>query len=77
VVYEVTPRRASRRPCIPIPAAWCISLSDAKAKFIFPDGKTQIVEGKKGQVMWHDHPAHAVEDVANHEAPVLIVELKH
>jgi beta-alanine degradation protein BauB len=52
-------------------------LSDAKAKFIFPDGKTEIIEGKKGQVMWHDHLAHAVEDIANHEAHVLIVELKH
>jgi len=52
-------------------------LSDTKVKFIYPDGKSQVVEGKAGEVMWHDHLAHAVEDVANHEAHVLIIELKH
>ena len=52
-------------------------VSDTKVKFTFPDGKSQVVEGKAGHVMWHDHLAHAVEDVANHEAHVLIIELNH
>ena len=50
--------------------------ADSKAKFTYPDGKTEVIEGKAGHVMWHDHLTHAVEDVGTHEAHVLIFELK-
>jgi quercetin dioxygenase-like cupin family protein len=52
-------------------------IADSKAKFTFPDGKTEVIEGKAGHVMWFDHLAHSVEDAGTHEAHVLIIELKH
>ena len=58
------------------PASVVCFVSDSKAKFTYPDGKSEVIEGKGGHVMWFDGLAHSVEDVGKHEAHALIIELK-
>jgi quercetin dioxygenase-like cupin family protein len=76
-VLEARIRPGVTAPMHSHPGSVVYFLADSKAKFTYPDGKSELVEGKAGQVMWHDHLAHAVEDLGSHEAHVLIIELKH
>ena len=43
------------------PNAVAIFLSDAKGKFTFPDGKTQDINTKAGDVVWNDATVHLPE----------------
>ncbi len=46
-----------------------------KIKLTFPDGSTEVIEGKVGEVRW-DKGLREIENVGNTEARALIVELK-
>jgi beta-alanine degradation protein BauB len=46
-----------------------------KLKLTFPDGKTELIEGKVGDVRW-DKGLREIENVGNTEAHAVIVELK-
>jgi beta-alanine degradation protein BauB len=46
-----------------------------KLKLTFPDGKTEVIEGKVGDVRW-DKGLREIENVGNTEAHAVIVELK-
>lgn len=47
-----------------------------KLKFTFPDGKTELIEGKAGDVHWREEGMFEIENVGNTEAHAVIVELK-
>lgn len=47
-----------------------------KLMFTFPDGKTELIEGKVGDVRWREEGMVEIENVGNTEAHAVIVELK-
>jgi quercetin dioxygenase-like cupin family protein len=58
------------------PANLLYMLSGATVKFTLPDGKTTESQLKAGEVGWREAETHAVENVGNTDAHVLIIELK-
>jgi len=58
------------------PANLLYMLSGATVKFTLPDGKTTESQLKAGEVAWREAETHAVENVGNTDAHVLIIELK-
>ena len=58
------------------PNAVAIFLSDAKGKFTFPDGKTQDINTKAGDVVWNDATVHLPESTGDKGFDVMVVELK-
>ncbi len=53
------------------------ALSPFKVKFTYPDGKTEQVEGKPGDLAWRDAETHAAENVGSAELHILNIELKN
>jgi beta-alanine degradation protein BauB len=47
-----------------------------KLKFTFPDGKTELIEAKAGDVRWREEGMVEIENVGDTEAHAVIVELK-
>jgi quercetin dioxygenase-like cupin family protein len=58
------------------PAAVAVFLSDAKGKFILPDGRTQDFNSKAGDVAWNDGGAHLPENTGDKAYDIVLVELK-
>ena len=58
------------------PASTVYALSEAKMKFTFPDGKSQEVEIKPGEVTWQEPQSHSTENTGTSELHVVMVELK-
>lgn len=52
------------------------SLGPWKRKFIFPDGKAIVAEGKAGDTLWQPEQTHAGENVGTVDTHVLIIEFK-
>lgn len=52
------------------------ALTPFKARFRFPDGKSEIVEAEAGTVVWRDAETHAVDNLGPNEIHVLNVEFK-
>jgi len=46
-----------------------------KLKLTLPDGKTEVIEGKAGDVLWREATMREVENVGNTEAHAILVEL--
>lgn len=53
-----------------------VFLGDARAKFTYPDGKTEEPEMKAGQTMWFSAVEHLPENVGNTPVSAILVELK-
>lgn len=58
------------------PESVAIFLTDANAKFTYPDGRTEDVAAKAGEVMHMDALAHLPENTSNRRFEVIQVELK-
>jgi quercetin dioxygenase-like cupin family protein len=58
------------------PAYAIYPLNDAKPKFTSSDGKSEEVELKAGEAIWHEAESHAVENRGTTEAHVILFELK-
>ncbi len=58
------------------PNAVQVFLTDAHARFIFPDGTSQEVRGKAGQTAWSAAFAHAPENLERTPLELILVELK-
>lgn len=58
------------------PDALQIFLTDAHARFTFPDGTSQEIRGKAGQAVWSTAFAHAPENLERHPFELILVELK-
>ena len=59
------------------PANVAVFLTDAHAKFTFPDGKTRIADVKQGDVKWDDGGKHLPENIGDKPMEVIVVELKN
>ena len=58
------------------PSYVAIAIGDSQMKFTLPDGHSIEVELKAGQARYSDALDHATEIAGNHEAHLLLVELK-
>ncbi len=58
------------------PAYVNILLTEQRTRFTLPDGKTTDVEGKAGQVSWHEAEKHSAENMSDSAAEIIQVELK-
>jgi len=58
------------------PSAVAVFLTDQKGKFTFPDGKTEAVSAKAGEVKWSPAMIHLPENTGNKPFELILVELK-
>jgi beta-alanine degradation protein BauB len=58
------------------PANVVYALTDFKIRFTYPDGKTEVREGKAGQVRWSEPVTHSGENVGSTELHLVQVELE-
>lgn len=75
-VLEITYKPGEKAPMHSHPASVLYYLSNFKARFTFPDGKTANIEGKKGVAEWHEAFTHAAENIDSTEIHLIEVELK-
>src|SRR5207302_8740865 len=58
------------------PATVAVFLTDGSGKFSFPDGKSQDVAMKAGQVQYSDAVTHLPENTGDKAFEVIVIELK-
>lgn len=58
------------------PDAVAVFLTDGKARFTFPGGKTQDADIKAGTAMWNTATTHLPENVGDKAFEVMVIELK-
>ena len=58
------------------PNAVAVFLTDTKAKFILPGGKTREASSKKGDAIWAPGERHSVENLSDKATEVILIELK-
>ena len=58
------------------PAAVAVFLTDSKARFTFPDGKTEDVSNKAGDAHYTPALTHLPENLGENGMDVIVVELK-
>ena len=58
------------------PAAVTIFLTDAEGRFTFPDGRTEDISAKAGQVIYMDAMVHDPANTGDKPFEVIAVELK-
>jgi quercetin dioxygenase-like cupin family protein len=50
--------------------------TDSKLQFTFPDGRTQVLDQKAGQVLWLEAGPHEAQNVGQTDFDNLIIEIK-
>ena len=58
------------------PNAVAVFLADARAKFTYPNGKTEDIEMKSGQAAWFPPVEHLPENTSDKPIHLIFVELK-
>jgi quercetin dioxygenase-like cupin family protein len=58
------------------PASIAVFLTDAKGRFNYPDGTSEAIDGKAGQVIYMDPVVHEPENVGDRPFEVIAIELK-
>ena len=58
------------------PAGAIVSLTSQRVRFNFPNGTSQEVQMKSGQVLWMDATAHLPENLDDSSLEVIYVEVK-
>jgi quercetin dioxygenase-like cupin family protein len=58
------------------PNTVAVFLTDAKGRFTVPDGKSQDISVKAGDVIWDDATIHLPENTGDKAFDVVLVELK-
>jgi quercetin dioxygenase-like cupin family protein len=53
-----------------------VFLTNSHTRHTFPDGKTQEIQSKAGQVVWKPSLTHAVENLSDEPYDVIEIELK-
>jgi quercetin dioxygenase-like cupin family protein len=75
-VLEAKLRKGQKTAMHKHPSNFVFVLESGQMEFASPDGKTQKVQMKEGDVMWFDEQEHASQNVGTKTARVLIVEMK-
>jgi len=58
------------------PAGVAVFLTESKARFSFPDGKTEDVNTKAGDAQYTPAVTHLPENLGDHGMDVIVIELK-
>jgi len=58
------------------PPGVAVFLTDSKARFSFPDGKTEDVNSKAGDARYTPAVTHLPENLGDNEMDVIVIELK-
>jgi quercetin dioxygenase-like cupin family protein len=58
------------------PRSVAICLNDQRLKFTFPNGKSDVVDLKRGQAVWLDPVSHSVENTGTEDVAGVLIELK-
>ena|SRR6266851_1911624 len=58
------------------PASVAVFLNDCETRFTYPDGKTENIKAKAGQVVYFDAFAHDPENLSDKPFEVIGIELK-
>jgi hypothetical protein len=58
------------------PASVRVFLTDLHAKFTYPNGKTEEIQGKAGETGWAKAGKHLPENTGDNGFDVIVVELK-
>ena len=58
------------------PNAVAVFLTDARARFTYPDGKTEDIDSKAGQTVWFPPVKHLPESTYDKPFQLIFVELK-
>jgi hypothetical protein len=58
------------------PAMVTVSLTARDLKFTLPDGRTQHMLGKAGEVVWYDAHEHLPENLSSSPYEAVLIELK-
>lgn len=75
-VLELKFKRRQKMAMHTHPANVGYALTSGRMKVTLPDGRSQVVKNKKGQVVWSDGSTHTVENLENKTAIILHFELK-
>lgn len=59
------------------PAILLYVIKGGKLKSTTPDGKSQIIEYKDGDIAWREPITHTIENVGTTEVRALLIETKH
>jgi len=68
--------RAISRRCTGHPASVAVFLTDALGRFTYPDGRSEEISAKAGDVIFMDATVHDPEDLGNKPFEVIAIELK-
>lgn len=58
------------------PDSVAVFLGDQRAKFTYPDGKTEEISAKAGEAKWTPAGTHEPENIGDKPVEVVLVELK-
>ena len=75
-VLDVRAKPGQKVPMHSHPANVVYALSDYKIRFTYPDGKTEVREGKAGGTRWNEAVTHSSENVGTTEFHLVQIELK-
>ena len=75
-VSEVTFKPGARIGMHSHPDHLAYILSEGTLQLSYPDGRTQDINAKPGQIMWTKAESHAAKNLGQTEARLLVVELK-
>ena len=75
-VLEYRLKPGEKEPMHSHPAGVVYVLSDAKAKFTYPDGRTDEKTAHTGEAIWREPTTHAVENIGDTETHVIAIDFK-
>jgi len=75
-VLEYRLKPGEKEPMHSHPAGVVYVLSSAKAKFTYPDGRTEEKTASAGRAIWREPTTHAVENVGDTETHVIAIDFK-
>lgn len=75
-VLDVRMEPGDKSPMHSHPALVSYSLTGGKLRIRLPDGKVNVVNNKRGNVLWLDGQTHSVENLGVKEVHDLTIELK-
>jgi beta-alanine degradation protein BauB len=75
-VLEIRMKQGAKSEMHSHPQSVAIVLNDQRIKFSFPNGKSDVVDLKRGQAIWFDALSHSAENTGTEDAAGVLVELK-
>jgi quercetin dioxygenase-like cupin family protein len=75
-VLEIRMKQDAKSEMHSHPRSVVYNLNNSQVKFTFPDGKSDVLDLKRGQAMWLDAVSHSVENTGTEDVMAVLVELK-